>query len=88
MRASRTSPGPRGRSLFSLLVLPAILLVSPLLRADDPSPSPRRPQVWSFEVVAGPSFGGPSSDLEAAMRQAGFGRLQILSGGVDAWASR
>ena len=79
MRASRTSPGPRGRSLFSLLVLPAILLASPLLRADDPSPSPRRPRVWSFEVVAGRSFGGPSSDLEAAMRQAGFD--DSISGG-------
>jgi len=79
MLASRTSPGPRGRSFLFLLVLPALLLSSTILRADDTPPSPRRPQSWSFEVVAGPSFGGPSGEIEAAMRRYGFD--DSLSGG-------
>ena len=32
--------------------------------------------------------GTRSAQAYEAMRQAGFGRLQVLSGGVDAWASR
>ena len=32
--------------------------------------------------------GTRSAQALQAMRQAGFGRLQILSGGVDAWAAR
>ncbi len=72
MNVSRTCPGPRSRSVLPLLVLPAILLASGSLRADDPAPSPRRIQTWSFEVVSGPSLGGPSSDFEAAMRRYGF----------------
>lgn len=79
MLASRTSPAPLGRTSTAPLVLLAFLLSSAILRADDASPSPRRPQSWSFEVVAGTSLGGPTSDLEAAMRQAGFD--DSLSGG-------
>lgn len=72
MSAPRRRPVLPGRSFLSLLALQALLLSSPLLRADDLAPSPRRPRAWSFEVVSGPSFGGPSGDLEAAMRRAGF----------------
>jgi hypothetical protein len=79
MVAPCSSPGPRGRFLPALLVFPAFLLSSAILRADDPSPSTRRPQSWSFEIVAGPSLGGPSSDLEEAMRQYGFD--DSISGG-------
>lgn len=72
MSAPHFSLGLRGRSLLSLVALPAFLLLSPPLQAEDPASSPRRPQAWSFEVVSGPSFGGPSGDLEAAMRRSGF----------------
>lgn len=72
MNVSRTRPGPRGRTVLFILVLPAILLASVDLRADGPATSPRSIRNWSFEVVSGPSLGGPSSDLEAAMRRYGF----------------
>ena len=54
------------------LALAALLLYSPALDAQEPAPEGPRPKSWSFELVAGPSLGGPLGDLEAAMREAGF----------------
>jgi len=39
-------------------------------RADEPPPKPDRP--WSVEFALGSSIGGPTEDIEDAMRAAGF----------------
>jgi hypothetical protein len=67
-----TGPACRRRSLLTLLAIPALLLFSKPVRAEDPAPAAALARSWSFEVVSGPSFGGPVSDLESAMRSAGF----------------
>lgn len=72
MIVSRTGPALRGRFLLLLMAIPALLLSSPPGRAQEPPPAPPRLRTWSFELVSGPSFGGPAGDLEAAMRDAGF----------------
>jgi len=79
---SRTGPAPRGRSYLALLAIPALLLSSPPVRAQEVPPAPPRARTWSFELVSGPSFGGPAGDLEEAMREAGFDDTSpIVSGG-------
>jgi hypothetical protein len=69
---SSTGPACRGRSFWIPLAITVLLLFSHPVRAQDPPPAAARVRNWSFEVVSGPSVGGPNDDLEEAMRSAGF----------------
>ncbi len=70
MSVSTWFASPFVRAFVVLAACAVLLLGAPPARADDPPPKPDRP--WSVEVALGSSFGGPTEDIEDAMRAAGF----------------
>jgi len=62
---------PWARAFFVLAGC-AMLLLGPSLAVADEPPSPKPERSWSLEFALGPSFGGPTDDIEDAMRAAGF----------------
>jgi len=57
---------------FLVFVVWTMLLLGPSLAAADEPPSPRPERSWSLEFALGSSIGGPTEDIEDAMRAAGL----------------
>lgn len=79
MSVSTWFANPFVRAFVVLAACAVLLLGAPPARADDP-PAPKPERSWSLELALGPAFGGPTSDIEDAMRVAGFDDTLDLGG--------
>jgi len=71
MSAHTWFASPSVRAFIVLVGCAALLLGAPPAGAADP-PAPKPERSWSLELALGSSIGGPTEDIEDAMRAAGF----------------